>query len=139
VTLTEEEFAYSFANTFSPDDAKAAYERYAVPESGQIFYEAGFANFRLHPPSDVHFKNDDRAPLLIVGLGEDHTVPASLSKRQYEKYERSTAQTDCIEFDGRPHLGMASEGWEEIASELDSWLEQVLEGVPAGTAGQTRS
>jgi hypothetical protein len=34
---------------------------------------------------------------------------------------------------------MASEGWEEIASGLDSWLEQVLEGVRAGTAGQTRS
>ena len=139
VTLTEEEFAYGFVNTFSPEDAKAAYERYAVPETGQIFYEAGLANFRLHPPSEVHFKNDDRAPLLIVGLGEDHTVPASLSKKQYEKYEKSSAQTDFIEFDGRPHLGMTGEGWEEIASGIGGWLEQVLEAVPAGKAGQTRS
>jgi pimeloyl-ACP methyl ester carboxylesterase len=139
VTLTEEQFTYGFVNTFSPEEAKAAYERYAVPESGQIFYEAGFANFHRHPPSEVHFDNSERAPLLVVGLAEDHTVPASVSKKQYEKYEKSPAQTDFIEFDGRPHLGMASEGWEEIASGLDNWLEQVLEGVPAGTAGQTRS
>jgi alpha-beta hydrolase superfamily lysophospholipase len=139
VTLTEEEFAYGFVNTFSPEEAKAAYERYAVPETGQIFYEAGFANFHLHPPSEVHFKNDDRAPLLIVGLGEDHTVPASLSKKQYEKYEKSPAQTDFIEFEGRPHLGMTGEGWEEIASGIDGWLEQALAVVPAGAAAEESS
>src|SRR5215208_6865159 len=55
VTLSLEEFTYGFVNTFSPEDAAAAYERYAVPETGRIFYEAGFANFSLHPPTDVHF------------------------------------------------------------------------------------
>ena len=70
VTLTPEEFTYAFVNTFSPEDAAAAYERYAVPETGQIFYEAGFANFRMNPPSEVDFKNDNRAPLLVVGAGE---------------------------------------------------------------------
>ena len=67
VTLTPEEFTYGFVNTFSEEDAAAAYERYSVPETGQIFYEGGFANFHLHPPTEVHFKNEDRAPLLIVG------------------------------------------------------------------------
>jgi surfactin synthase thioesterase subunit len=62
----------------------AAYERYCVPETGQIFYEAGFANNHLHPPTALDFKNGDRAPLLIVGAGEDHTVPASLAKAQYK-------------------------------------------------------
>ena len=62
-----------------PEDATAAYERYAVPETGQIFYEAGFANFHLHPPTELHFENGDRAPLLIVGAEKDHTVPASVS------------------------------------------------------------
>ena len=65
-------------NTFSPEEAEAAFERYAVPESGQIFYEAGFANFHLHPPTEVHFKSGDRAPLLIIGAEKDNTVPASL-------------------------------------------------------------
>jgi pimeloyl-ACP methyl ester carboxylesterase len=97
VTLTLEEFTYGFVNTFSPEDAEAAYYEYAVPETGQIFYEAGFANFHLHPPTEVHFKSAARAPLLIVGAEKDQTVPASLSHKQYEKYEKSEAQTDYVE------------------------------------------
>jgi pimeloyl-ACP methyl ester carboxylesterase len=135
VPLTLEEFTYGFVNTFSPEDAAAAYEKYAVPETGQIFYEAGFANFHLHPPTEVHFKNAERAPLLIVGADKDHTVPASLSKKQYEKYERSDARTDYIEFPGRPHLMMVADGWPEIAAAIESWLAGVLAGSPARQEG----
>ena len=131
VTLTPEEFTYGFVNTFTPEDAAAAYERYAVPETGQIFYEAGFANFHLNPPTEVHFKNGERAPLLIVGAEKDNTVPASLAQKQYEKYERSPATTEYIEFEGRPHLSMAAEGWREIAESIDSWLAGVLEATAA--------
>ena len=130
VPLTLEEFTYGFVNTFSPEDASAAYERYAVPETGQIFYEAGFANFHLHPPTEVHFKNGDRAPLLIVGAEKDHTVPASLSHKQYEKYAKSDARTDYIELLGRPHLMMVGEGWEDVAARIESWLDSVLATPP---------
>jgi dienelactone hydrolase len=125
--LTLDEFTYSFVNTFSPEDAKAAYDRYYVPETGQIFYEAGFANFHLHGPSEVHFKNADRAPLLIVGLEKDQTVPASLSRAQFKRYEKSPAKTDYIEFEGRPHLAMNAEGWQELQAAIESWLAGVLE------------
>ena len=127
VTLTLEEFTYGFVNTFSPEQAAEAYERYAVPETGQIFYEAGFANFRMDPPSEVDFKNAERAPLLIIGADQDKTVPASLSRKQFEKYERSSATTEYREFEGRPHLLMAADGWEEVAASIDSWLDGVLD------------
>ena len=127
VTLTLEEFTYGFVNTFTPENAAAAYERYAVPETGQIFYEAGFANFRMDPPTEVDFKNGERAPLLIVGATQDNTIPASLAEKQYKKYEHSAARTDYVEFEGRPHLLMAAEGWEEVASFVDSWLDGVLD------------
>jgi len=130
VPLTLEEFTYGFVNTFSPEDASAAYDRYAVPETGQIFYEAGFANFHLHPPTEVHFKNGDRAPLLIVGAEKDHTVPASLSHKQFEKYAKSDARTDYIELPGRPHLMMVGEGWEDVAARIESWLDRVLATPP---------
>ena len=126
VTLTPEEFTYAFVNTFSEEDAAAAYTRYAVPETGQIFYEGGFANFHLHPPTEVHFQSEDRAPLLIVGATEDHTVPASLAKAQYKHYERSPARTDYLEFEGRPHLHMVAPDWQEVAAAIDSWLDGVL-------------
>jgi alpha-beta hydrolase superfamily lysophospholipase len=123
-------------NTFSPEEAAAAYERYAVPETGQIFHEAGFANFHLHPPTEVHFKNEARAPLLIVGADKDHTVPASLSKAQYKRYERSPAKSDYIEFEGRPHLHMVAPDWQEVAAAIDSWLDGVLD-APVTAAQQT--
>src|SRR5262245_49018542 len=136
VPLTLEEFTFGFVNTFSPEDAAAAYEKYAVPETGQIFYEAGFANFHLHPPTEVHFKKAERAPLLIVGAEKDNTVPASLARKQFEKYQDSPARTDYIEFAGRPHLAMVAEGWEEVAAGIAGWLDGVLDGaVPAPASG----
>jgi pimeloyl-ACP methyl ester carboxylesterase len=134
VTLTPEEFTYAFANTFSAEEASTAYRRYAVPETGQILYEAGLANFHLHPPTKVHFKNEERAPLLIVGAENDHTVPASVSRAQYKKYERSPAKTDYIEFEGRPHLFMVGEGWDEVAAAIDSWLGPVLDAPQPASA-----
>jgi pimeloyl-ACP methyl ester carboxylesterase len=135
VPLTLEEFTYGFVNTFTPEDAKAAYVKYAVPETGQIFYEAGFANFHLHPPTEVHFKSEKRAPLLIVGAEKDHTVPASLSRKQYEKYEKSEAQTDYVEFPGRPHLMMVAEGWQEIADTIEGWIDGVISTAGAREEG----
>jgi hypothetical protein len=63
---------------------------------------------------------------VIVGAKEDHTVPASLARAQDEKYERSPAKTDFVEFGGRPRLFMVSEGCEEVAGEIDKWLAGVL-------------
>lgn len=135
VPLTPEEFTYGFVNTFTAEEAAAAYERYAVPETGRIFYEAGFANFSLHPPTQVHFSNDERAPLLIVGAGEDNTVPASVAKAQYKKYEKSSARTDYLEFEDRPHLFVAGDGAVEVAEAIDSWLDGVLDAQPAEVSG----
>ncbi|MBV9680199.1 MAG: alpha/beta hydrolase [Solirubrobacterales bacterium] len=133
VTLTQQEFTYAFVNTLSAADAASAYDRYAVPETGQIFYEAGFANFDLHPPTEVHFKREQRAPLLIVGATKDNTVPASVSKAQYKRYEQSRAKTDYLEFEGRPHLHMIAPDWQEVAAAIGSWLDGVLDAPLAAT------
>ena len=74
---------------------------------------------------------DDRAPLLIVGAAEDHTVPASVSRAQHKKYQRSTARTDYLEFEGRPHLFVLGEGWEEVADYAIDWA---LEAATAKVA-----
>ena len=131
VELSAEEFGYGFVNTFGDDEAAAAYERYAVPETGRIFYEAGFANFALHPTTDVHFKNDQRAPLLIVAAEKDTTVPPSVSRAQYKKYDGFAAKTEYLEFEGRPHLFIVGEGSDEVAVAIDSWLDGVLDAAPA--------
>lgn len=99
------------------DAGAAAYEKYPVPETGQIFYEPGFANFDLHPRTEVHFKNGDRAPLLIAGAENDHTVPASLSRKQYDKSD-----------DGGRRLG-------GDCRPVDSWIGGVVSESAVGQAG----
>jgi len=37
-----------------------------------------------------------------------------------------------MEFEGRPHLFVVGEGWEEVAASIDGWLDGVLEAAPAG-------
>ena len=67
-------------NTFTPEKAKEAYDRYCVPETGQIF-EGRFANFHPQLPTEVHFKMAERAPLLIVGADETTPFPRSFRRR----------------------------------------------------------
>lgn len=135
VTLTLDQFKYGFVNTFPPEAAQAAYDRYAVPESGRIFYQAGFANFNPRAENKIDFGKADRAPLLITAGENDHTVPASVARSIYKKYAHSPAKTDFIEFAGRPHLLMAGDGWEEVADSVASWIETV--GVPNAARAET--
>ena len=60
-------------------------------------------------------------------------IPASLAKAQYKRYERSPAQTDYLEFEGRPHLHMVAPDWQEVAAAIDSWLDGVLDAPEPAT------
>ena len=63
---------------------------------------------------------------LIVGAEKDHTITASLSHDEFKKQSKSPSPTAYLEFEGRPHMMMAVEGWEEIASGIDDWLKGTL-------------
>lgn len=60
-------------------------------------------------------------------------MPASVSRAQHKKYEQSPATTEYLEFEGRPHLFVVGEGWEEVAASIDSWLDGVLDAPKAAT------
>jgi pimeloyl-ACP methyl ester carboxylesterase len=125
-TLTFEQFAFGFANTFSEEDAVAAYERYVVPETGRIFFEDGLANFSLHSPLTIDFGKSDRAPLLITGGGKDNQVPAAVTRADHHKYRRSEARTDYLEFPDAPHMLMIGSEWKAIAGRVADWLDDAL-------------
>ena len=134
VPLTLEEFTYKFVNTLDPEAAAAAYERFHVPETGRILFEGGLANFRMHGPTELDYAREGRAPLLIVGNEKDHTIPASVSHANWKKHRASASVTDYLEFEGRPHLAMGTEGWEEIAEAIDGWLDRVAADAPVSAA-----
>jgi hypothetical protein len=61
VDLTHEQWHYAFTNTFSEDESRALYERYAVPASGGILWGIVLANVQPgHQDAWVDYTNDNR-------------------------------------------------------------------------------
>jgi alpha-beta hydrolase superfamily lysophospholipase len=133
VPLTFDEFHYSFTNTMNDEDARAAFERYAAPGPGRVLFEGAFANFNPRTALQLDFKNEDRAPLLLIAGGSDHVVPASIDKATSERFQRkSSALTDYKEFPNRSHFTIGQEGWEEVSDYALDWaIEHARAGAPA--------
>jgi pimeloyl-ACP methyl ester carboxylesterase len=120
VGLTPKEFHYAFANTMSEEESNAIHARYAVPGPTTVLHEGAFANFHRNPPTKVEFSHEGRAPMLLIGFGEDHVIPAKVSKHQEAKYDDEVTITDYKLFEGRPHFPGAP-GWEEVADYALDW------------------
>jgi pimeloyl-ACP methyl ester carboxylesterase len=125
LTMSFEEFQFAFTNTFPEAQQRTYYERYIVPESGRIFFQVAFAALDPHHATRVNFKNNDRAPLLLIAGAIDHLVPAHVVKTNYEHHKQSAARTDFHEFPGRAHFLTAQEGWEEVAADIANWLDEL--------------
>ena len=108
------------------------YERYVVPETGRIFFQAAFAQLDPHHALHVNFKNSDRAPLLLIAGEKDHLIPPHVTKSNYDHYKDSKARINLHEFAGRAHLLIAGKGWEEVAGYIASWLD----ALPAPATSQ---
>jgi pimeloyl-ACP methyl ester carboxylesterase len=138
VALSFEQFQYAFANTMTEREGREAFQLNAVPAPGRIVFQAGLANLNPRAASKVDYRNDRRAPLLLVAGGEDHIVPASVDRATLRKYRRSTARTDFVEFPGRSHLIVAQTGWEEVAEHALSWAQKhVAVPAPVSSIGAT--
>jgi hypothetical protein len=83
----------------------------------------------------VNFHKDDRAPLLITGNDQDHTIPASVSKEAAMRLGKSKALVDYVEFAGRPHFTASAPGWERIADFALDWAIRHVDQSPSTSAG----
>ena len=70
--------------------------------------------------------NGTRAPLLITAGGQDHTVPAAISRSTHKLYRHTSAVTDLREFPDRGHSLTIDHGWEEVADATLEWLGKQL-------------
>lgn len=125
LTMSFPEFQYAFVNTFPEEEQQKYYDRYVVPETGRIFFQAALAALDPHHALHVNFKNNERGPLLLIAGERDHLIPAHVAKSNYEHYQHSSARTDYHEFAGRAHLIIAQDGWEEVADYTANWLDQL--------------
>jgi pimeloyl-ACP methyl ester carboxylesterase len=122
VSLTAEQFRYSFGNALTPEESDALYDRWSIPAPGKPLFEAASANFSLHSPAKVNTSNSERGPLLLIMGGQDHTVPEAITKSTLKQYRDSSAVTDLMEFADRGHSLTIDSGWRAVADECLSWL-----------------
>jgi pimeloyl-ACP methyl ester carboxylesterase len=122
VSLTAEEFRYSFGNAITEDESNDLYQRWAIPAPGRPLFEAAAANFELHSPAKVNTRNENRGPLLLVMGGRDHTVPEAITKATLKQYRHSDAITELAEFPDRGHSLTIDSGWRAVADQCLAWL-----------------
>jgi pimeloyl-ACP methyl ester carboxylesterase len=122
VSLTAEQFRFSFGNAVSAEESDALFAKWAIPAPGKPLFEAAAANFSLHSPAKVDTDNADRGPLLLVMGGQDHTVPEAITKSTLKQYRGSGAVTELVEFPDRGHSLTIDSGWAAVADQCLSWL-----------------
>lgn len=133
VSLGPKDFHYAFANTLSAEESERARQRYAIPGPARPLFQAGLANFNPRAVTKVNLHNDNRAPLLLIGGGRDHTVPGSTVKSAYKLQSKSRAVTELKLYPERSHFTLGQPGWEEVADHALAWATSHA-GVPVTAA-----
>jgi pimeloyl-ACP methyl ester carboxylesterase len=114
VTLSFEQFRYSWANGPSEEEARRIYERFHVAAPAKPIFQAAVAN--LYPGTELRVDTDaaERGPLLLFTGGVDHAVPPAMSRAAYKKQRRNPGVTEHIELADRGHSLTIDEGWREV-------------------------
>ncbi len=123
VHITQNQFNYAFVHLLSKEQQIQVYQDYVVPESGKIFFQAAFADFTS--TTKINFKNENRAPLLLIAGSKDKIIPAKLNRVNFRKYKNSTKLTEYKVFENRCHWIIAQDGWEEVAEYCHNWLNRL--------------
>jgi len=129
VSLSPKEFHYAFTNTMSAAESNAIFERYHVPAPTDVLQEGALASLHRNSPTKVDFDRPDRAPLLMIGFGEDHLVPPKVVRSNERKYDDDASLTEYVEYPGRPHFPGAP-GWQEVADASLEWAERASASGP---------
>src|SRR5206468_1770563 len=65
-SLTAQQFRRAFTNSLTESESLDAFNRYTVPAPNRVLLQTAFANFSPHSATTVNFRNDTRAPFLLV-------------------------------------------------------------------------
>lgn len=137
VSLTANEFRYSFGNAVTAPESDELHELWTIPSPGKPLFQAAVANFSPHSPAKVDTDNSTRGPLLLIMGGQDHTVPEAITQATLKQYRHSSAVTELVELADRGHSLTIDAGWHQVADTCLTWLSvQGLVPTDQAAAGQ---
>ncbi len=130
VPLTWGRFHRVFTSALSQQQAEMVRERYYVPAPSRAVRQVSFAGFSRDTATSVDFNGGRRAPLLLIGSGQDRIFPAAVARSSFLRYCRSKAVTSYKEFPERSHYTIGEPGWEQVADYALKWaMENALPGT----------
>ncbi len=115
ITLTFDQFKYSWANALDEAEARRLYDAFHVAGSGISLAQMGNANLNPWTESKANTKNPDRGPLLIIDGEKDHTVPWAIANAAYNLQRRNPGVTEIKKIPNRGHSLTIDSGWREVA------------------------
>jgi non-heme chloroperoxidase len=115
ITLTFDQFEYSWANALDEKEAKELYDTYHVAAPGISLVQMGNANLNPWTEAKVDTKNPNRGPLLIIDGEKDHTVPWAIANAAYKRQKRNPGVTEIVKVPNRGHALTIDHGWREVA------------------------
>jgi len=99
-------------NRVLPEEQRALFDRLG-PESGTVSRQLALTGVRVDA-------RRVRCPMLVIAGDEDRYIPPGRSRRVARRY-----QVPLRVLPGRGHVMMQEPGWEEAASVIAEWVEQV--------------
>ncbi|WP_329390640.1 alpha/beta hydrolase [Streptomyces sp. NBC_01716] len=115
VSLTYEQFRYSFANAVTESEARFLYETYPVAGSGIPLFQAATANINPRTEARVDTAGPHRGPMLLITGEKDHIAPRTIAEASYRRQKRNPALTELQEIRGRGHSLVFDSGWQDVA------------------------
>lgn len=110
------QWQYAFTNGMPEEWQEKSYFQFAIPESKQVVRDT------ITKAAKVDFARP-HAPLFFIAGEKDNTIPSSLNYSNYKKYSHKDSVTVFQEFPGRNHFVLGQPGWQEIALEINNWLQ----------------
>jgi pimeloyl-ACP methyl ester carboxylesterase len=115
ITLTFEQFKYSWGNALSDEEARQLYDTYHVAAPGVALMQMANANLNPRTEAKVDPSNPERGPLLIISGEKDHTVAWAIANAAYKRQKRNPAVTELKKIPNRGHSLTIDSGWREVA------------------------
>ena len=126
ITLTFDQFKYSWANALNEKEAKELYEAFHVAGSGIALVQMGNANLNPWTEAKVNIKNPDRGPLLINDGEKDHTVPWAIAHAAYKRQKHNPGVTEIVKIPNRGHSLTIDHGWREVADTALAFVKRFV-------------